>query len=588
MRTSRRNTRALSLMMTLWISSLILIMGLVLSSLATSHIQFGARMETHIKAETACEAAISLALEKITSDPEYGIHQEVADAFSFEVNDATVHLSFNPGKARAWNIPLSESNRFNIDSILSQDGTIIPPRSVRLIAVARCGAAEKTIEVIVHSPEFPYAMAANGPLLSDGKLLIGSVNSLKDLQSSLSPNSLSPGDLVSNHSINISGDALITGTVRSHGRVDLSNSVSVQGSVQEFTDKTEITDIDIPSLRPAESFPFQPKPGAIIDDSRHFNDPSLHLTGGLTLDQGVLYVNGDLHISGGLQGMGAIVCNGDVTIDGGATFAADDQVALVASGDVNIRGRGKESSVFQGLIYTEGDLNAESTTLLGVFVANGQSTRVNPGSHISLKDTNLIYYPEYGEFHLDGTGYLFFRDPAANNNNNNNNLNNNNNNNSSGPVTVRGYTSDPSGEKELFLFSVDERKAAEIEAARGQEITGGPTPEQEERKGWNFDLQHYVSLTKGRKAISKDGVLISDFIDLTPQEITDHIITMQGGPPGRSGAAAAADYSQLFFKNFQADPDLKIIKQIRTSFFLDLNKFLATESRTRIIYWNTY
>lgn len=575
-------------MMTLWTASLVLVMGLVLSSLATSHLQFGARMETQLRAEAACEAVVAVALEKVMSDPQFGVDQEPEAAIELQLNEATAAVSFNPAKASSWKIPLSETNRFNIEPVTSVDGTIIPPRSVRLLAVGRCGSAEKHIEVVLHTPEFPYAMAASGPLTSDGNLVIGSVKSLDEFEAGVTPSSLSPGDLVSNHSVSISGDALITGTVRSRGKIELASGVTVKGKVQEFTDETEITEIDVPSLRPTDSFPFTPSPGAVIDDARHFNDPDLFLTGGLTLNQGVLYVNGNLHISGGLKGMGAIVCNGDLTVDGGAAFAAEDQMALVAKGDVTIKGAGKESSVFQGLIYTEGDLIAESTTLLGVFVANGHSTSVNPGSQISLKDTNLIYYPEYGEFHLDGTGYLFFKDPTA-----------------ADQATqlytieddkmiplppeqiqVRGYTADPSGTKELFLLSVDERHTEAVTQARGQEITGGPTPEQEERKGWDFDLERFVKMTKGRKATSRDGVIISELVDLTDDEIRQIIIEMQGGPPGRSPAAAAADYSQLFFKNFQSDPDLKIIKEIRTSFFLDLNQFLATESRARIIYWD--
>lgn len=574
-RNSRQTpTGASSLVLTLWVAGLALVMGLVLSSLATSHIQFGSKLETLTRADVACEAVVALALEELAANPEYGLEQEPEASLELEVNGVTARLSFNPEQAESWGVPLSHSNRFNVEAVVAESGELVPPRSVYLVAVSEVGETHRALTVVMHVSGFPYAVASSGPLVSEGTLVVGAVASVDDPNLSLDPDSLQPGDLVSNESVDIKGAATITGRLRSHGKVSLSPQAVVHGDIEEYTDESEIDSFDIASLRPTESLPLTPAASTVIDDTRHFNDPSLSLPGGLTLDQGVLYVNGDLHISGGLKGMGAIICNGDVTIDGGASFAADDQLAIVAQGDVTISGQGADRSVFQGLIYTEGNLYAESTTLLGVFVANGESTALHSGSTVLLKDAGVIHYPEYGNFHLDGSGYLFYQEPNVQTI-------------LTGgeeepePYPLNGtYTNDSSGEKTLFLFSADEADAITIDEAVGQSSRDGAGAEDGNGNGsaetlsWTIDLEPYIAVVKGRKAKSVDGVIVSEWTELTPEEVRLHMEQMQGFF-GES----------VVLKQYKADPDLKIVREIRTSFDFNLNEFLATESGTRIISW---
>ena len=566
---------ASSLILTLWVAGLALVMGLVLSSLATSHIQFGSKLETLTRADMACEAVVALALERLAANPEYGLEQEPEASLELEVNGVTARLSFNPQQAGSWNIPLSHSNRFNVDAVVAESGELVPPRSVHLVAVSEVGETRRTLSVVMHVSGFPYAVASSGPLVSEGTFVVGAVSSVEDPNLSLDPDSLQPGDLVSNESVDIKGAATITGRLKSYGKVTLSPQAVVLGDIQEFTDKTEITSFDVASLRPADSLPLVPAPSTVVSDTRHFNDPLLNIPGGLTLDQGVLYVNGDLQISGGLKGMGAIICNGDVTIDGGASFAADDQLAIVAQGDVSISGQGADRSVFQGLIYTEGNLYAESTTLLGVFVANGESIALQSASTVLLKDTNLIHYPEYGNFHLDGSGYLFYQAPNAGQ------AFQGGGEEEPDPYPLNGtYTSDSSGEKTLFLFSADEADAITIDEAVGNADRDGGGAEDGNGNGsaenltWTIDLEPYIAVVKGRKAKSVDGVIVSEWTELTPDEVRLHMEQMQG-----------AFGESVVLKQYKADPDLKIVREIRTSFDFNLNEFLATESGTRIISW---
>ena len=237
-------------------------------------------------------------------------------------------------------------------------------------------------------------------------------------------------------------------------------------------------------------------------------------------------------------------------IEGGAAFAAEEQLAVIATGDVTIRGEGKLRSVFQGLIYTEGDLSAEDTTLLGVFVANGSDSQVR------LHDVRVLHYAEYGEFKVDGVAFVVFFDDS-------------------------GYSGDPSGEKSLILLTVDERDADTVREARGTKEEGGSGTEGSMPDGGERTVPPpiplYLPLIRGRMATSVDGVLTTDWTELDAGQVEAVVYGVQGDA-----------WENLVFTNFEADPNLKIVKEIRTSFVFDLNRFLVPTSQSRLIYWNSY
>lgn len=550
-----RSTRAAgsSLALVLWVSVLILVLGLVLSSLATSHLQYSSRLESQMKAEAAAEAVIALGLERVQKTPEFGVEPEPEHSLDIQLEGARGRLSFHPGTCSTWEIPLSESNRFHVDSTVAQDGSLIPARSIRLIGVGEAGSARRTVEVILQIPEFPYAIASTGQVVSDGALVVGSVESLDELEDGVANDELGPGDMVSNHSITLSGDAFISGRVKSHGRISLSESVKISGQIDEFSDKVELVDLDVAGSRPDSSEPLIGSfTDVVVTDSRHYNGPSLLISNGLRLNQGVLYVNGDLHVSGGLSGEGALIVNGELTVDGGAAFAADDQIAILAAGDVRIAGEGQNSSIFQGLIYSGGDLYAENTTLLGVFVANGEGDR----GQVHLKDVRVLHHAEYGEFKVDGLAFVVYYNSPD-------------------------YTSDPSGEKTLLLISVDESDIGPI-----REAIGSYTPEREGNdqpaSGQSEiivppPIENYLPMIRGRQATSVDGVLVSDWVELTDDQLLAALWGIQGEV-----------WDRLAFTDYEADPTIPMAREIRTSFVFDLNQFLVPSSQSRLIHWDSY
>jgi hypothetical protein len=106
------------------------------------------------------------------------------------------------------------------------------------------------------------------------------------------------------------------------------------------------------------------------------------------LDNGVLFVDGDLSVSGGVTGTGAILVTGDSFISGRSTLTTDNVAALISDGDLEIQGDAKGTSHFRGLVYTNSGLRAENVTLVGTLIVAGEN------SELTLKDTNVIYSPD--------------------------------------------------------------------------------------------------------------------------------------------------------------------------------------------------
>lgn len=401
--------RGATLLTTLTVAGLLLFVGLALSSTSVAQLHFvNSEIQSH-RALAAAEAALAPGTEKLFSQSDYGSLRLSTEAFEVPVSGARGYLSFHPGTAAQWEVPISTSNREGKTPINGWGSTIVPPECIQLVAVGVAGEKRVTIEAVVELPEFPYALASAGPIQSSGGLTLGSLDTelYPQLAGSGAPSSspgsspttlnnddLLPAELFSNATgtaVELSGDVEIRGSLKAVGTVEIGQSVVVRGEVEQGASPEPIEDIDISTLLPPNSVPFVTGNSPVISGPQHFNGSELELHGGLTLASGLLYVNGDLTIHGGVEGRGAIIANGKVTILDGASLAGGNEVALVASDDVTVRGNGSDRSYFQGLIYTEGDLIADSVTLLGAFVANRESTSVDPGSRMTLRDSRVVH-----------------------------------------------------------------------------------------------------------------------------------------------------------------------------------------------------
>jgi hypothetical protein len=65
----------------------------------------------------------------------------------------------------------------------------------------------------------------------------------------------------------------------------------------------------------------------------------VNITGGLTLNNATLTVNGRLNISGGIKGNGSIFATGAITVSGPINLQATSVAAIASEGPIDLRGK---------------------------------------------------------------------------------------------------------------------------------------------------------------------------------------------------------------------------------------------------------
>lgn len=417
MYTVRMNIRGSSLATTLIFTALALVVAVALAATSVTHLHFSFSQNHREKALAAAESVLALAAERLQSDADYGHKRHPEESLEIVLNGAQGYLTFHPEQASDWGLPYSTNNRKTKTPSEGHNGRQVPGESTHLWAVGRSGDITRRLEAVVKVPGFPMALASSGKIQSEGALLIGGLDNLEDAFPEINPDKLEEADMASNaagDAITIEGEATVTGSVQAVGNISLGEDVLLRGELKPASEPVSILQIDLSDIRPERSLPHTHTPGESITGARHMSADRI-LRGGLNLEDGVLYVDGDLTVHGGVSGSGALLVDGNVTIHDGAALATDNQIALVAKGDVRVYGRGQNSSHFQGLIYTEGDLEAEDVTLLGSFVANSPASALEPGSRLKLKDAGVIYYEQFAKFESEAKiGYLKFehREPG--------------------------------------------------------------------------------------------------------------------------------------------------------------------------------
>jgi len=406
-----RLSRGATLATTLLVATLILLLGLTAASTGIFHLSFGTRVSRGTQAVEVADAAIALCLERLLTEEGFGEGDDPGHTVEVTLGDSIGRCTFSSAQAGALDVPRSLDNRAGESAQEGWAGRIVPPRSLQLVAVGESGGVRKTVEVVVHLPKFPYAIAASGEISSRGDLLLGSIDSPEDLVGGLASEELHPADLLSNAggvAIDLDGDEVrISGNLESVGAIELGRAVKVEGEVLPNASGTELPDIDLEEFlsRPGRLISASELNGAVtLSGSGKWLDEKMDVRGGLTLDEGVLLVEGDLEIRGGLSGKGAIVTRGSVTIHDGAALSATDQVAVLAGGDIIVHGndRGEErGSYFQGTLYTEGSLEASDVTLVGLFLANGERTGIRDSGALKLENARVLGWENAAEVKVD-------------------------------------------------------------------------------------------------------------------------------------------------------------------------------------------
>jgi len=397
----------MSLIGTLLVGSLMLTLGFTAAAMTFSHYTLTNVVDRQAVCRSLAEAAANRAIARCLADITYGTKGNLSDDISVTMDSAPGgwgKVYFGGSDAVSFgNIP--RSNNFLAQDLPNQStGRVVPSRSLHVIAVGQWGKTRRAVETIVSIPKFKYAIASTGQVTSSGGLLVAGVKNPGAVENGVSQipdDQWAPGCMMSNSSdpskaLDLDSGAAnstITGDVQAVGGIKLGANTVVQGSVKPFNSpedvpKVNATDYDTASMSGCNTTIGANEMGLnIVGPARRAG--SLTVTGGLSMDAGILYVDGDVTIHGGLHGKGALISTGKVTINNQSSFhAADDQAAIVAQSDVKISGANKDDCVYNGVVFTQGDFKAKDVTLLGSLCAGKAS-----GSTVQLDDVNMLSNP---------------------------------------------------------------------------------------------------------------------------------------------------------------------------------------------------
>lgn len=371
------------------VALLVFSLGIALAALSISHLQLDHRRQHAQAAHNQAASAIHKAMARVLADESYGTRGEA-------LNDDLSRITF------ASDEPVYSTN--NLESrgaTTGWGGRVIPRQGLHLVSEASSRGVERTVEALYVVPPFPYAVASSSPVSTVGAVTVGGVEAAADL--ARLEDLILPADLVSNSAaepaVRWGPGAEIRGDLLAVGPIDVRPGSVVEGRVRNGIAPVSVPRMSLDHYDPIDSEstvrlgPQSALPEHLTGLFRRSG--SVQHAGPLLLDNGVLFVDGDLSIAldsrgrGGLHGVGAVISTGRVSIHGGSQFSEHNGVALLAREGVWLHGGGRESSFFQGLIYTEGPLEAADITLLGSLIV-----RAPEESPVVLREARAIHLPE--------------------------------------------------------------------------------------------------------------------------------------------------------------------------------------------------
>ena len=415
-------SRGASLATVMMVVAMMLTLGFTVVAIAFNHLNLSFKSSNQAQADHLAEATLAKAIDRIVNDQEYGllgtseektvrITRPTSGMFSSLPEGSEGILTFDQDYAGTQGIPYSTNNRTE-GPVIGVGGIQVLGESFHLVATAKVKNCTSVMEAIISVPQFPFSVAADGEIRSDGGLLVASVRPgvPYDLNYPLHEDDLRPGHLVSNSKVGdaaivLSGENKIYGDLQSSSGVTLETETAVFGEVRTNAADEQLPRLNVEDYDPdPDEDPIEPNmvnSGAGTLEVEGYNKSAANLTvdNGIVLSGGVLYVEGDLLVSaGGVSGKGAVIATGNVTIYGDGEATSDNQAAIIAGGNVVIKGSSSEKAKFAGLIYTEGQLDAENLRLAGVFVAAGDN------SSVEFTNTEVYEDPSKSSIKIEDAG----------------------------------------------------------------------------------------------------------------------------------------------------------------------------------------
>lgn len=409
--------RGMTIGTVLLIAALAILAVFTVVAVAFFHLNFGSKVVQQQTARNLAESAIATAIAEIWTNNEYGKDRRPTVRVPSASDPEAVGLvTFDPAVAQAESTFYSVNNFESGVSVPGSTGRSVPENAVHLVGLGRAGDSRHQVEVLLYVPPFPNAIAASGTVISDGGLEVYGVQDPADYTGD--PSRIEAATSIPAHVASNAGGTAITIGPRSHvdgnvlavGTIDLDPSVTVLGEVRPNGAPQPMPNLDVDGML-ARLGSVEGRDvylaGETLDrlDLSWFAEAQGDLTvrGDLALDGGVLTVNGKLDVWGKVRGRGAVFVRGETRIGEGAALSATDLVALLSRDSVSLTGQSKSAYYFQGLVYTEGDIQAQDITVLGAVVANGPAGKGHlrlsssgaggPGGGGTGAGTRIVYTP---------------------------------------------------------------------------------------------------------------------------------------------------------------------------------------------------
>ena len=435
------------LLMVLVLSTLVVTLLLILFSSQSVDLTMQSKSENLRLASLAAKNSLGLAMARLGEDRDWGKdgdsirwHDSLSPGAVGQVRfrhnpdslmseaPATINVGSQP-PGSIESLPeefFSVNNLGGENSVIGYDGVIVPPNAILVVAVGRYhGTRQVAYQIVLGSPQ-PYSLASSGPLEVKGETLVAGLDSAlqaASLGDKPELDGLQEAGLVSNdggaEAVKLDGDIQIVGNVEALGGIQKSADVQIiNGELKKLNSPKNFPRINFddwdpqgdPS-NPADDKPTLVKrsesvvPGALQNPLYGFQrfSGSVSFPDGLKLDGSAIYVDGDLTLDGPLEGTGALIVRGNVNLRGGAKLEADVMAAVLAEGDIKVASAGGQTSTFQGLLYSQGDLELSNTRTIGTAVAAGSASGVP--SNLVIKDSTVISTPDTQDFQLVVKGF---------------------------------------------------------------------------------------------------------------------------------------------------------------------------------------
>ncbi len=358
-------------------------------------------------AESLAESGLAIAIASFQEDHQFG---KKGEKFKYEIpltRDpkayCKVEFSESPEPGKSF-------NNHQGDAVAVCGDHRCPKNGLFLTSIGVCNGVTRRMFSVLAAAPYDYAIGATGPIRSRGGMVLGSVPKGFDITKGVDVDKLEEAALLTVASddgdgaaVDLNGDCTLVGDLKSVGSIKLGSGVKhTKGQALANSQAEDVPDI------PLSSYDFAPDLKPLVigeniqEDAKSYSGlvswkpngtEKLEFRNGLELNGATLRLKGDVTIHGGIKGQGALIVDGKLTITGTNDLKADNQVALLAGGDIEVLGVSKESSQFQGLLYSKGPkgVHIENATVLGTVLAAGKDPQTGKGSSIEIEKATLAH-----------------------------------------------------------------------------------------------------------------------------------------------------------------------------------------------------